>query len=164
MEETWLPIPGWESLYEVSDQGRIRGLRYGRVLKPRLDAYGYLIFELHAGRPAKPTTVKVHRIVAMAFHGPAPVGKPEVDHKNRDRTDNRSTNLRWSSVPDNRVPARCKSRSGMFGVRYQESKRQWQAYATVQRKFKSLGYFATAEDAAEARYKFDVQRGFNVSR
>jgi len=164
MQEAWLPVPGWESLYEISDQGRVRGLRFGRILKPRLDAYGYCIFELHAGRPAKPLTVKVHRIVALVFHGAAPPDKREVDHINRNRADNRSVNLRWSSVPDNRVPAVCKSQSGLFGVRFRERKNRWQAYATVERRFKSLGHFATAEEASAARQKFDAERGFNVSR
>lgn len=164
MSETWRPIPGWESLYEVSSQGRVRGLRRGKVLKARLDAYGYVIFELHPGRPRKPITTKVHRVVALAFHGPAPERKPEVDHKNRNRADNRVENLRWSSVADNRVAAVCKSQSGAFGVRYRKDKRRWQAYATVDGRFKSLGQFATADEAKAARKRFDAERGKHGAR
>lgn len=162
--ETWRPIPGWESLYEVSDTGRVRGLRFGRVLNPRLDAYGYRIIELHRGRPHKPFTCKVHRLVALTFLGPAPKGMPEVDHINRDRSDNRVINLRWSSVPDNRFPGVCKSKSGQFGVRYRADKNRWQAYATVSGKFKSLGQFATAQEAARARKQFDAERKARGSR
>src|SRR5690606_26424620 len=140
------------------------GLRFGRVLNPRLDAYGYRIVELHKGRPHKPLTRRVHRLVALAFFGPAPEDLPEVDHINRNRSDNRAVNLRWSSVPDNRFPAVCKSRSGQFGVRYRADKDRWQAYATVDRKFKSLGHFLTAQEAADARKQFDAERAVRGPR
>ena len=32
--ERWLPVPGYEGEYEVSDQGRVRSFVSGKILKP----------------------------------------------------------------------------------------------------------------------------------
>lgn len=44
---------------------------------------------------------KVHRLICEAFHGACPPDKPEVDHINRNRSDNRPENLRWCSRSEN---------------------------------------------------------------
>ena len=46
--ETWKPVSGYEGLYEVSDTGRVRSLKFGkaRVLKPRNNGWGYLLVNL----------------------------------------------------------------------------------------------------------------------
>ena len=44
---------------------------------------------------------KVHRLVLESFVGPAPKDKPEADHINRDKHDNRIFNLRWVSRTGN---------------------------------------------------------------
>lgn len=46
-------------------------------------------------------TYMVHRLMCRAFHGLAPEDKPEVDHINRIRDDNRPSNLRWTSRKEN---------------------------------------------------------------
>lgn len=44
---------------------------------------------------------KVHRIICETFLGAYPPDKPEVDHINRNRSDNRPENLRWCSRHEN---------------------------------------------------------------
>lgn len=43
----------------------------------------------------------VHRIVCRAFNGLPPKGKPEVDHINRVKDDNRPSNLHWVGRKEN---------------------------------------------------------------
>jgi hypothetical protein len=93
----WLPIPG-EPGYEASDRGDIRNARTGRVLRPAVMSRGYLKVSLGRKRQRL-----VHRLVAAAFHGPAPHAGDHVDHINFDRRDNRPGNLRWLAPAVNGV-------------------------------------------------------------
>lgn len=56
---TWLPVVGYEGLYEVSDDGRVRSIRAGKVLSPAPNPHGKLHVSLSRdGRP-RPTVRKV---------------------------------------------------------------------------------------------------------
>ena len=114
MNEVWLPVKGYEGLYEVSDLGRVRSvdrviahvrtasgkcLRRGRIKTQSLDCYGYRTTSVC--KEGKEKALKVHRMVAEAFL-PNPDGLPTVDHINNDKQDNRAANLRWLSFEDNR--------------------------------------------------------------
>lgn len=109
--ERWLAIPGYEGAYEVSDLGRVRSLeremlgkdgvvqaRRGGILRPATLKSGYLSLGLYAYNEG--TASLVHRLVLLAFVGPAPEGM-ECCHGNGDRIDNRLINLRWASHLDN---------------------------------------------------------------
>lgn len=96
--EEWRPVPGFEETYEVSNQGRVRNRKRGTVLKPRLKK-GYNQSALHKNN--RYTHVGVHRLVAMAFHGPPPEGKPLALHKNGRPLDNRPENLYWGDYTEN---------------------------------------------------------------
>ena len=49
MEEIWKPIKNYEGLYDASNYGRIRSLKFGkvRILKPIKDPKGYLRVRLY---------------------------------------------------------------------------------------------------------------------
>lgn len=107
-KENWKPVVGFEGLYEVSDQGRVRSLnrvrsngrfypskilsppKRGRYLKVSLISGG-----VHFQR-------SVHRLVLEAFVGPAPEDKPFGLHLNDIPTDNRLENLRWGNASENK--------------------------------------------------------------
>lgn len=107
MTEEWRDIKGYEGLYQVSDQGRVKSLErrdcLGRTVKERilkqvLTNYGYQVVNLYAG--GKPKTLKVHRLVCQAFHD-NPENKPEVNHINENKTDNRACNIEWCTCKQN---------------------------------------------------------------
>lgn len=107
--ENWLPIVGYDGIYEVSDLGRVRALpridaqggnRRLRVFKPsRMDAWGHLGVKLRRDGVVK--SAYVHRLVLEAFVGPCPSGM-EGCHWNDIPNDNRLTNLRWATKSENR--------------------------------------------------------------
>lgn len=100
VEENWRVVrePGYETAYWVSDLGRVRNAKTGRVLKPGVHSKGYrsLVFSLNGKR----RTVLLHRLVLDAFVGPCPEGM-ETRHDNGDRADNRLKNLLWGTPVEN---------------------------------------------------------------
>lgn len=101
MKEIWKDIPGYNGRYQVSDIGRIKSIRNGneRILSGSLvKRTGYISFSLCKDGEIK--KFSAHRIVAEAFI-PNVDNKPEVDHINTIRHDNRAENLRWVTRKEN---------------------------------------------------------------
>ena len=109
--EEWGDVVGYEGLYQVSDQGRVKSLerkvshwRGGeriqkeRILKPDVSQDGYLRVGLYAGGKRK--WFRVHRLVCEAFHD-NPDNKSDVNHINEDKADNRAVNLEWCTAKEN---------------------------------------------------------------
>lgn len=93
--ERWKKIVGFEN-YSVSDMGRVRNDRTGKMLKGCTKVNGYQQVNLYPGQKM----VSVHRLVALAFI-PNPDNLPQVNHKSEDKTDNRASNLEWCSAQYN---------------------------------------------------------------
>jgi len=103
--ETWLPVIGFEGLYDVSTLGRVRSLpgghRHSKILAPRLPKTpgAYIAVSLHRG--GERTRRTVHVLVAAAFLPPRPSPAHEVRHLDGNRANNRATNLCWGTRKDN---------------------------------------------------------------
>lgn len=103
MTEIWKDIEGYENLYQVSSEGRIKSLNYlktgkEKILKGGKYGSGYLKVKLF--KDGKGKNYAIHRLVAQAFIE-NPENKPCIDHINTDKTDNRVKNLRWVNQKEN---------------------------------------------------------------
>ena len=101
MTERWAMIPGYEGLYEVSTQGRVKTVKRqgspGGILKTR-QSKGYKLVSLC--KAGEYTTALVHRLVASAFID-NPNNYPCVNHKDENKTNNCVNNLEWCTYSYN---------------------------------------------------------------
>jgi hypothetical protein len=79
------------TMYEISDLGRVRRIKTGKIIKTRVGTTGYEHVNVY--KDGKPSTMQVHRLVIETFVGPIIKGF-QVDHINRDRLNNTLSNLR----------------------------------------------------------------------
>ena len=91
-------------------------------------------------------TVNLHRFIMK------PSSAQEIDHINHNGLDNRKSNLRVCLRAENAKnrSVNSNSTSGYKGVCLHRASNKWQAYIGCDKKFRYLGLFTTAEDAARA--------------
>lgn len=106
MSEEWRDVPGREG-YQASSLGRLRSFRnrggWGldtipHLLSPTFDKNGYP--RVSICRKGKRPSMPVHRLVALCFL-PNPHNKPQINHRNGIKTDNRPENLEWVTAREN---------------------------------------------------------------
>ncbi len=110
--EQWLPISGFEGLYEVSNLGRVKSLARmsapsssdgkQKIVRERILAHGnrreYLCVTLF--KNAERSVKSVHHLVAEAFIGDRPV-LMSACHNDGDSHNNRWDNLRYDTHTGN---------------------------------------------------------------
>lgn len=98
MTELWKPVEGYEGLYSISDAGRVRAERSGKLMALVPNSDGYPTVNLY--RDGKPVRFRVHRVVCRAFHG-EPFADAHAAHLDGDKTNARAENLAWTTRQEN---------------------------------------------------------------
>ena len=155
MQELWKDVKGYESLYQVSNYGKVKALKRSyvdksgrnqskreRILKQHKDSKGYLMVKLCNGNEK---THRVHHLVWDNFGDKERDGmKRMVDHIDNVKTNNRINNLQLlnnrqnvvKDLPQNGLPTGVMKVGKKFKSRIQH-----------ERKIYYLGYFDSPQDA-----------------
>lgn len=100
MQEIWKDIDNFENIYQISNLGRIKNLKFNRILKSVLSKHPkpYPTIGLYKKNARKYTNL--HVLIAKAFI-PNPHNKPFVNHIDGDKTNNKLENLEWVTCKEN---------------------------------------------------------------
>lgn len=94
-DQIWLKIKSHQN-YSISNHGKVRNDKSGRILKPRYSDKGYA----RAALPGK--SYGVHRLVAEHFvDNPKPEEYNQVNHIDGVKSNNHYSNLEWCSAKMN---------------------------------------------------------------
>jgi len=98
----------------------------------------------------KVTRYQAHRLAWLYVHGEWPPG--DIDHINRDRSDNRICNLRPATRAQNlwNITAKRNSTTGIKGVSFHRASGKYRAVIRDGKKRRHLGLFGSVEEAAAA--------------
>lgn len=107
--EVWADVAGFVGLYQISNLGRVASFRSrggkrernpagAYLLNPGPNDSGYLRTNFSINNVG--IGFYVHILVARAFV-PNPDSKPEVNHRDLNKLNNRADNLEWTTGPEN---------------------------------------------------------------
>lgn len=127
---------------------RCRGIRAGDKAGHTRKRTGYVMMKIFGKQ------YQGHRLAWFFIHGYWP--ENQIDHKDRDRSNNAIDNLREATISQNSMNTGLKQQntSGYRGVTWNRSVGKWQAQAKIQGKNNYLGIFSTAEEASFAYEAF----------
>lgn len=118
----------------------------------RINKYGYFYGNINREQ------ITLHQFIARLAFGEYDKENLVVDHKNRERNDNRVSNLRLIKQSENmkNLSTKKNNKSGHAGV---TEMHYWKATITVDRKVIKLGCFSTYEEALKARVNAEIKYG-----
>lgn len=100
IDEKWLPVKDFENVYCVSNYGRVKNILTNHILKCSLDSHGYYALNLYDKNNNKRNFITLHRLLAETFI-PNPENKPQVNHKDGNKSNSYLDNLEWSTASEN---------------------------------------------------------------
>jgi hypothetical protein len=149
--EIWKDIPGYDSMYQVSNLGRVKSLKFGKekILRQSVDRLGYHCLQFCHNKTKK--KFNIHQLVAMVFLNHKSDGTLNivVDHINGNKSDNSLENLQLITQRHNTSKDRKNGSSQYVGVCYHKKYNKFNASIMINRKFIHLGYFENDADASQ---------------
>lgn len=173
LNEVWMPIAGYEGLYEISNYSRIKSTKFAlhRLVRPKFEPtpkrrYNRCRLFNEAGDMEY---VAHHRVSAMHY---VPNKKPllytDVNHKDGDLSNNHVSNFEWTTHRENtlhgRLATKATKSSRFKGVSLHNIKAggttyRWAAY--INKKHHRGFGFKTEVDAFNALKQFYKDNGIN---
>eukprot|EP01041_Mallomonas_annulata_P003285 gene3285-6504_t len=149
VEEEFRPIKEFP-IYAISNFGNIANLRTGKIKKPHDNGRGYYDVLFYKNKIRH--TFRVHRLVAEIFIDNVE-NKPEIDHIDGNKHNNKVDNLRWCTKTENtrNRKIRTDNKTGVKGVTYYQPSKKWMAKITIDGIQIYLGLFNSIEEAKYAR-------------
>lgn len=120
--------------------------------------FGYAVRRNCSKRNPKPSLILMHLVIAKRMGLDT---SNDIDHKDRNKADNRRKQLRSATRSQNtgNEELRSTNTSGFRGVSWHAARQKWRARITINGKEKHLGLFASKEDAAK-RFNKESKKHF----
>jgi len=112
----WRPVPNFEGLYEISQAGNIRSAKNKRRMAREPSGRTRAYRRVSLWPQGRRKHLQVHRLVAEAFHGPAPSKDHIVCHKDDIGHHNHKDNLYWGTRDDNEADRWLNSKAGRLAL------------------------------------------------
>lgn len=138
------PIANYPN-YQIDNAGNVYSIAWNkfRLLKPIPTHDGY--YRVCLCKDNNKKILSIHRLVWETYVGPVPAGK-QIDHIDRDKTNNSLSNLRLVSPQQNRFNTNSKG----YTKNNNSNINPWKAKIRVGKKTIHLGCFPTEEQAHNA--------------
>lgn len=148
MKEIFKDIPNYEGIYQISNLGTVKSLKFGKekILKASIDSKGYYLLKLSKNNIK--INYNIHQLVAITFLNHTPCGyKLVINHKDLNKLNNNIDNLELVTARENINFKRLKRSSQYDGVSWCKSSKKWLSRIWIARKRFHLGYFTNEYDA-----------------
>jgi hypothetical protein len=173
MDETWLPVIGYEGYYEVSNYSRIKSLSRvvvrgkdklnlkEKILSSNKNTSGY--YQVGLSRDSKTKSFQIHRLCAISFIPNDLNIKNEVNHIDGNINNNHISNLEWvSRIENNCHQASSKSTTSNYvGVYWHKLSKKWMSRVKINNKTIYLGTFNSEKVAYEKRCNYFLENNID---
>jgi len=144
-----MEIQGYPN-YLIYPDGRVYSKKSNKFMKLQVDPKGYLGFLVSPERKR----LRHHRLLAIHYI-PNPENKPQVDHINRNKQDNRLENLRWVDGSENQLNKGIMKNNKSGHKHICRRNKYWRFHIP---KFKIDKQFKTKTDALCYKFIFNLKK------
>lgn len=130
----WKPLKNFEKFYEISTTGKIKSIRFNKIMKSYVNNSGYECIDLKDDE--KKHKKLVHRLVAETFI----INEselPEVNHKDENKLNNSLDNLEWCSRSHNKQHS---MKTGTYNKIYTQKNNLGKKASTTKSKYYNVSY------------------------